>query len=471
MPADDNKNLEKFIQRVLEIQNSPDNNVLKTDDLHKIAMEMGLTESEWEELSKTFNNHVIRAKGYIQHQLWEMALKELEQAHTLNPCHADTLYGIALCYKGLYDKKKKNLFKEQAVKYAQNCLNVEPAHTKALQLISNLENPEQQSSTPKKPVANQRHHSSVSQQKQAAPVSSQRQRKVKIAVLLGVFLLVGLGLAVYSLWRVPSAPEMEYDYPTANEQTSESTSSSSSSDDQSPQLPVVFVDSDRAQGLSLEVELSELSDYTDSYSYTFKGLLHVENIEVYLLKLKFELLNNKGQVIHSAIEKVVDDHEPTALNGDLIPVDFLEYQKNSSAPDLSEVRVSVDFIEKEQAPPSYEPSKKLPIEWAAERPSNYNVEVRMRLSSLKHSYKEGFYHKLALEVENTGNRSIEQMQIQMQWLNKQGEVKHTNEVYITISSYPKIKRGETRVYGGTYNVQNLKKEDYGEFRVKILSVE
>ena len=78
------KKLENYISKILQIQNKK-TSVLKTDDLKEIALDMGMTESDWKSISDTFNAHALRGKGFLEYKNWTDAIKEFEQAHTLNP--------------------------------------------------------------------------------------------------------------------------------------------------------------------------------------------------------------------------------------------------------------------------------------------------------------------------------------------------------------------------------------------------
>lgn len=132
------KNLEKYIEKILQIQNSRFDKDLTDDELKHIASDMGMTETDWNEIEGIFKGHLTRAKGFINYQNWDDAIKEGEQAIILKPHQPDALYTLSYAYAKRWEKFKRPDDKEAAIKYANLCLHKDPSHNEATRLISIL---------------------------------------------------------------------------------------------------------------------------------------------------------------------------------------------------------------------------------------------------------------------------------------------------------------------------------------------
>ena len=192
--------------------------------------------------------------------------------------------------------------------------------------------------------------------------------------------------------------------------------------------------------------------------------------EIDILKIKIELIDKKGGVFLSDIKEVVADYFPVYRAGDVIPMDFLAYRKTGDIPKLKEARLSVQLIKKQNTSSNYTASPLKKLDWSYNKPANYDIEMRERLSSFStSSYNNTLNHKLVLEFKNTGNTDIEKLQIETQWYDMQGKLLDSKTGYATISSYSKIKKGQTRIYqvfGALKDVKQIK-----EYKVSVVAVE
>lgn len=132
------QNLETFLGKIYEIQGTHSNKPLDRDELKKIALEIGLTESEWTDVLKTFEEHVTRAKGFIRYQNHEDAIKELNQAISIIPSDEDALYNLAFAYFKRWTVKRDIANKNSAEKYANKCIRINPANDNAIRIISTI---------------------------------------------------------------------------------------------------------------------------------------------------------------------------------------------------------------------------------------------------------------------------------------------------------------------------------------------
>lgn len=438
------KSLEKFIERIIEIQNSQLNKRLDDKDLKSIAHDVGLSENEWQVIQKMFKDHLIRAKGFINYKNYDDAIEELEQAIILNPNHSETLYLKALAHKKRWNQSQNLKDKQLAIKNANYCIQLEPANKKAIELISTLRKPQ--------PVY--------------IPQKSQKEAGVIIAIVIIIVLfLVGFILYFTISDPVKVKPLEQIEVVTIE-------ASSETNANYVPEISVVFTENSKSNGIKFDVESSEFKSYENSYSYALKGYLVLNQIEISKLKVKIELIDLKGNVSFSKDKIVLDYQEGFARSGDIIPFSYFKYEKNTEIPEFSEVVITPTYVEKQNAALNYEISKEKEFTWASERLRNYDIIIRERLQNIN-SYNTvgGIFSKLELEIENTGNLAISNLKFELQWHNKSGKIVDTKNLYITTSSKPKIKRGQKRVIVGTWSIKQIKEEELQGYTIIVANIE
>lgn len=456
------KKLENYISKILQIQNKK-NAVLKTDDLKEIALEMGMTESDWNSISDTFNAHALRGKGFLEYKNWIDAIKEFEQAHTLNPYNTDILYGLALSHKELWLQTNDNSHRTNAEKYAKSCINIEPEYKEAIKLISDL----RKSNNLRKGGGSQQNKSTKSE------TSSKKRNTIMIARLLGFALFIG-----FIFWYSTNKKGKELEKESAQkiiEKADELVEAKElfvplPVEEKEPSLPIVLSKTEKSKGLRYISESSTLSDYDDSYSVTAKGYFQLKEIEIDALKVKVDVLDQNDKVILSNVKELVSDGDLAYRNGDLVTFDFLDHVKEADMPNFKVIRLSVNYIKKETGTFKYKASKVLKVAWEIEKPSNFDIAIRERLTSVSESYGT-VYNKIVLEVENTGNSTINKLQLQIKWFNKQDKVVNTEEIYITIDSYSPLKRGTTHLYDRMFGIEGFTQKAYKGYSVSVLSVD
>ena len=446
--SNDDKKLEQFIAKILEIQNN-NTKPLKTNDLRDIALESGMTDSDWNVISETFNGHVIRGRGYIDYKNWDDAIKELEQALTLNPYHTDVLYGLALAHKNLGVQNNNAANKSASEKYAKACLNIDPNYKAAIQLISELKTaPPPQTSIPKNPPKTNIH-------------ANQNTSKTIILVVL-VFVV-----AFIFLWFLLSRSSVDSNIPenvlpivSENEQTMEQVSNPTN---------VYLVKDNQSEGINFIQEELKIDDYGTSYNVHLAAYLELKDVEIEQLKLKIDLVDESGVTLFTDIKEVVSASSAIYRSGDLITLDFSKYVQESPMPYFKEIRVSVNYIKKQAAAASYEKSPEIPVVWEMQKPTNYDIKIRERLNSVSDSYGKSVYNKIILEIENSGNTSINVLQLQIKWFNKKNEIVVTEEFYVCIDSYPNIRRGDVRIYERMFGIE-IPYNQYNGYKVYVVNV-
>ncbi|MDX2306251.1 MAG: OmpA family protein [Microscillaceae bacterium] len=134
------QNWKNYFEKAWEVQSKRKSSQLSTEELKKIALESGMSEEEWKEVQKAFQAYLQRGKSYLEHKNWKDALEEFEEAHKINPHHADLLCQLALTYQQRYEARKWMKNAHEAIRYAEDCLEVDPKHQQAPKIVTELKN-------------------------------------------------------------------------------------------------------------------------------------------------------------------------------------------------------------------------------------------------------------------------------------------------------------------------------------------
>ncbi len=459
---DDGKKLERFIEKLLQAKNT--RKKLTNSELELLAFEMGITQSEWKEILKSFDAHLTRAKGFMQYQNWDDAILELNQAQTINPYHEETLYLLALSHKKRYDETKKLEDRTKARNYAQECLELNPSNSQAIKLISDFKVRRKSEKIPnkQKDISGHSRNNTVSEQK-----TGQSKKKTVLALSIGILLLLG---GIIAFLTVKDAPNRNIEVQKPKDSKTESVSKTDEKE-VNTDIPVIFVADEKSENINFKLESIEFKPYKNSYSIGLKADLLLENIELKQLELKVQFISQNDEIILAGYKEVISKHSPTFRHKDIAPLGFSKYVKDSKMPNFKEVRVSVNQLIKQPAAPSYEISAAVETTWEAKRPPNYNVKIRERFSNLSKGYGDNLYHKIVFEAENTGSSNIKTLQVVLKWIDKNGKMVESKTTYFNSSSNPDIKRGQTRVYGGTWSTTKLKLADYDHYEISILRID
>ncbi len=131
--------LERYIKKVLEIQEQNQSRPISKTELQAIENELQLTELDKAIIEQEFKGHFERGIGFMKFRNWETATKELEQAYALKPYHENTLIMLAAVYKEQFRISKKPEYRTQALDLANQCLYLNTQNDEAYKIISDLE--------------------------------------------------------------------------------------------------------------------------------------------------------------------------------------------------------------------------------------------------------------------------------------------------------------------------------------------
>ncbi len=130
--------LEAYLEKMMTLQMMPREKPLTEAEMKKTALDLGMSEADWQESRKLFSDSLQRGQGSLALKNWDAAIKELEQAYGLNPSSIDAAFGLAQAYKGLFLESQRSDYKSKAEEYANRALLVNPSHRPSLNLLSEL---------------------------------------------------------------------------------------------------------------------------------------------------------------------------------------------------------------------------------------------------------------------------------------------------------------------------------------------
>lgn len=425
--------LEKFIKTIIDTKNNKKADIFNKQELKNIAFEMGFTEDEWEEYQEEIKKEMNAGRAFMKYDNTEDAIKHFEKAAKLDPYSLEVHAELANTYVKQYIKTKRKEDREKAIAHARTCLDIESSYTTAYEIISQL--------------------------KRQPYIKSRKQ-----AIILFLFLIIASAtiVIIYTL-----SNKEEPTLAKAVEETQPETQEEVIVDEPELGIPVVFPEN---QNLKFEIESSDLNAYQDSYSYKMEAYIIPKGVSIEALTINVEALDKNGKVLFNDTDKTVRKNTITYRPNDVIPFMFLNYEKQSKTPEIAKIRLSIIKLDTEEAAKAYEASPVIKHTWAGGRPANYDVEFRQRSITVTSTNTNNTYHKLTLEAKNTGNLSIKKLQVEIIWKNNMDEELERKTAYFTTTSNPKIKRGQTFMFQGTYSIPTSS-ENIKEYTIKVVSLE
>ena len=128
----------EYINKVLKLKEDDKNPLITDEKVRSRALELMISEEEWDELLKEFREFSNRGQNHLRHNNYEDALEEFTNALLLNPNDINVLYLCADANYGLWKERQRNSSKSQAIEYAEKCLEIYPSHDGAANIISLL---------------------------------------------------------------------------------------------------------------------------------------------------------------------------------------------------------------------------------------------------------------------------------------------------------------------------------------------
>jgi len=128
----------EYVNTVLKLSYDETKPLITDERIRNKALEISITEEEWNALIEEFNDFFARGQTHLKHNNPTDALEEFEHALSLNPNESETLYFCAECHHQLWNQHKSKQHKNKALEFAEKSLEINPKHNKAANIISQI---------------------------------------------------------------------------------------------------------------------------------------------------------------------------------------------------------------------------------------------------------------------------------------------------------------------------------------------
>ena len=144
MDDKENRILEEYVSKMLEVQKEQFEKPLTLEELKEIAFSVGMSESDWQASQQAMQQHLRNGKAHLKNKNWQDAVGEFKQAAAINPYQEDALYSLALSYHELYRQSGKELYKIEAKSAADRALKNDDKKldSAAIALLNEIRNTE-----------------------------------------------------------------------------------------------------------------------------------------------------------------------------------------------------------------------------------------------------------------------------------------------------------------------------------------
>ncbi len=208
-------------------------------------------------------------------------------------------------------------------------------------------------------------------------------------------------------------------------------------------IPLEWIPGTNTEGLQLDTQRSRIYGYTDSYSFRLHANVLVADAELHRLRLKMEMLDDGGQVLHSKSFDALSDHMPPLRPGDSAPISDLIHE-SIAPPDVQLVRLTPEIVEREPAAADYGPVVSVPLTWETAQTGGFSLELSERESRITSLVRERA-HFLSLAVQNTGERTVSRLTFSVTWFDAQDQPLTSENKLVVLTNGPALRAGETRV--------------------------
>lgn len=420
MAFDQEAILQQYIARLMDLQDARDD-WLGEDDLEQTARDLGLSTRDLERARATVERHRERARRFSQHDAWDDAVAEYRQALVLAPLDAGLAYELAVAHASRYEATADAADHAAAERYARRAIDLDPELAPAYELLG------------------------VLKKSSGAPQTVSRQRLlVAVATLL---LLAAGGVMFFVLERaavpVPAPPAPVAPVPPAPSAPALPAPTATSAQ---RELPVTF----EVDGFEFDVQRSRFNDYDSSFAYTLHATLRPTAGELHHLRLRLDLLDADGAILHTHFFDGYGDHEPPLRPGETAPLAPLIFQREPP-PDARQARLTLEAAERPPAAANYGDEPDVPLRWPAGQPAYLDLAATERTSTLRTNTLLGGErtHTLTLALHNRGDRSVEGLRLKVTWYDAAGGVAAEDERFV-VPSGPAMRPGQTwlvRFYG------------------------
>lgn len=415
-----------YIKKLLDIQDDQ----LTEGHLKELAIELGLSDEEYEELQDLYADHMTRGKGFYELQNWDDAIDEFQQALALNPLQPDSLMAQAEAYKGKWLESKQDSHRKEAIFHAKRALKYNPDLDEAAKFITDI----RKESASKKPSF----------------------RTVALMSALGLLVLTIM------IWNNISDSSSENPAPSnTNNQAPLSSANPLPKNAEYQEfnqldIPIRFY-SQRAEQLEFIPKTSLVTDVTAKHMYKFQGWIKPKENGIKTLRLSFEMTLKDGSKWFETVHRIHDRPATSAQKGDLMPIGFGKVINSARPENISEVRVRVAEISFESTPEALKEAEPLEISWGIPHLDEMKIDVKSRAQRFLQSGSQ-LYFTIEYEVTNTGTVPFTTLEFLAKWYDSDSNIVFSGNQFIVASMTPPLEPGMTYVIARTFGLKDVSKD-------------
>lgn len=138
MAVDREEALRLYIERVSALERER-GRTLALDEMKSVARDLGISAEDLAAADGAAAAHVERGVRFLEYQRWDDAISELQNALVLVPGSLNVTHALASAYAGRWRAGGNAGDRALAESHARDCLQLDPSHTPAYELLNNLD--------------------------------------------------------------------------------------------------------------------------------------------------------------------------------------------------------------------------------------------------------------------------------------------------------------------------------------------
>lgn len=446
--TDPHQALHAYLERVIALRDAHERS-LDHDELRQVAREVGLSDADVERAARAAADHLERARGFVDHRLFDEAIAELQHACVLVPDDPQILHRLATAYAARWERDQNPADLREAMARCKAVVTIDPGHSAAYELLGRLN-----AQTTRTPTA-------------SSP------RVAVFALALVVLVATGAGAFFIIAQDSPAQtadPQAQIGHPPATKTLLNAPppppDAQSLPVETSGNIEVRLVRSEGRVPIVLSEVYAERFSYPTGTFFKLNGLFTHESFELELHEVQARLqgFNEAGEPLGVPMPLAIKpSYMPALRSGDALA---FRHQMATSA-ELASVEILIESTKAQPAPSSYPPSPAIEAT-VQPGPDGMTPELAFRERRFEITTNDLLDRRsmrLHLEVENTGTHLLELVRLRVDLINEAGEVVDERLSYLTSSGYPAFAPGQTRL--GAILVADLAKS-VADYRVTVV---
>ncbi|WBM75000.1 hypothetical protein [Saprospira grandis] len=443
------------------MQNRIEEESFSQEEYKELGLSMGLSYTDWDKLEGAYQDFIGRAKGYIQHDLGEEALLELQQARLIRPQGEDLALLMAQAHLICF-QEKGNSSDQKAVKlWAQRQLQLNPEDQRAMQLLVQLKEEERpfraQNAAP---------NFDLGRPAPSRPKKEEDKRQKRINAFVSLSIVLGV-LIAYLVLMPGYSSESEIEREGIPEVVvREAYSGSSQSISSRWEKGSMIAGDGEIVGLSAELETIYRAEEKE-FSYYLKGYFKLLSSGSGSVVAWVHYLDQNGEKLWSS--PLTFDIPKGAQMGDYVAIQEL-HQAYGDPPPVTEILLELELVNIKETFSSMLP-KSLKV-FPEKLNQKYFFKAEAVASELSYNqFSNSVYHQLSLRLKQSASQSIQKLKANIIYLDQLGQPIDKQELLLI---GPKDSPLSNRYsYIKAYQIKTALKnaKEIADYQIELLEIE